>query len=465
VISVGFKPINHTLGTISEFAYSPRANVLDYDYYADKGGISQLHELELLNSLVLKASQVFDRRRNLQVQYLIRSSEYLTALERRDSRKAYYKALQAIRRDPQRDKPGLLDDSEKAALAVIRKNLNAPYWRLYRQDWLESIISRRLRYNDLQFLSQSLRVNLARQLVAGQPPQNARIIRKFRKRIARLPHRTAEQAAAVLMLLLRYGQTRETQDAAVLCDTVAHSYESQLPLTLVYFACLDAAANKALSVNPAEYMPAGFNSRRLHRQSALLMKLLSDLEVLRAPYELKVFLADTDAITYVFPCMSQQFTESEYWNRVESHCTDLLRQQDWMSNYRCNVERWSIFEMRNVAKFRRFRKDELWSTIARALDPGDIDGEADALAEEFRPSDCEADRVYPPPDFKRMARLKILMYAVQGYQLESLTPAAAPILLQAESPDPRRVRMYRALLHDETPGLSIISPWARAGDF
>jgi len=454
------------MGTSPAYSDSHRIGVVDYHYHVETGGISKLYERELHSSLVLKSTQMFERRRDSQIQYVIQGSAYLTELDRIDHKKAYYKALQAIRREPQKDKPGLLAASEKAALVDVRKNLVAIYWRLYRQEPVEAVISQRLRGSELHLISQSLRANLGQQLIANQWIKNARTIRNFRKRIARLPHRSAEQAAAVLMLLFWYASKLEGCDIAGLCEAVAYSYESQLPLTFAYFVCLDATSHKAFSANPAEYMPTHYTSRRVRRQSALLMELLSDLEVLRAPYELQVFLADTDALEYVFPFVTETFSKSEYWNRVESHCADVIRQLAWLSNYRYTVERWSTFEMRGAEETRPPQKDDvLWSAIAKTLDPDDIDGEAAVLAQEFLLVNSGADAVGPSPDFKRMAQLKILMYAMQGYLLQTLSPVTAPILIQSEFPDPRRRRMYQALLRDKIPRLAIISPWIKTEHF
>lgn len=429
---------------------------------AGLGRVGRRFEEHLLKQLAPRVSRTFEYMRSRQIQLVIDSSPYLSVLAKRDRRRAHYKALQAIRRSPSLDRPDIIRGDERRVLEVVRSQLYSQHWTLYRESDIEQVLLARWREDGYRRLGRLLQSHLAYKLSAlatsSEPDLGG-----FDSQISLVFPRLRRCTAAAVSLLLYYDRSASVSNVEALTEVVRGSVDSNVPLTLVYFACLASVSIQAASRSPENYMPFFHSGTRLQRHRQAIKNLVYDLQLIGVRHRLVIILADTDGPAYVFPVISRGLDEREFWRRTRSHCANLVRQNRWIKDLPvpCGIYRWSTIQCwmtRNSMPPGRIGQ-ELVGIVKKKLSADDIRGESLLLANEFSMGPAESG-LRRSEKWLEMAARKSALYAMQGDALSSGRLFHFPIWLQGERPEDRRGRMYSVLACASGRQLAIICPWA-----
>jgi len=420
----------------------------------DCGGLFSQARRHRATTLARVAARRFAHRRRRQIDRAIASSEYLRDLARDDPERARRKAIQAIRRKPSDDRPEIIGEAERRALAEIRPHLVEMAWTHHRPADLAALIAERARADQgrldrwyfIRHMARRLRARLASSAdIPGRPdsrpPDNRPDIGPdLRARVR-----------ACTEIVTRYHRVPEIPwDArsiqASLASTCCAGQNSGPVITLVQFACVRLHAAALDSPDPAAVIRPGsiFPIPRRDRRTA--RRLVADLRAAGADVRVRVILSDVDPELYIVPILHPGFTaHGELSRRLRDHLAGYREaHRAWLETLGARLVSWSSLG-REFAHWRQLH-DRARDAVMSPSGRHDLRRQTALVSQYFGPGGYLA--AIARPDDARLADMaagKCALYAAQGCALPRLFAGSTVIVLQNEAPLDLRTRMLTAM--------------------
>ena len=411
-------------------------------------GISRLAFDRYLASRFERTNSTFENARKNQIELVISSSPYLTALKKGDSQKATAKAIQAIRRDPDRDRSETIGLEEKQALEKVRSSLSSPAWLYYKPGDLYGEIKNRAERNGKKRFVGYQVASLARQFERrNQHRLDALKSLIFETSNGRCGPRLLRKTIAALEIFSAYDVDGLRDINPNLVSAIVETIRGSVRLRLTQFLCLQVNAQALHSANPIDYFPRDARGCFSKHHRVYLRELITDLSTLGIETELLLILADTDPFYYFFPVIRAPNIHKDTVKRSATHKQSFISRYDtFLGSVNHRVLNWSDFEARDKDEIHTIFSS-LLGQVSYLFSEFDLKSEAQVLEQEFKRGGYHAGCSAPTPSaLREMAIRRCALYSAQGQYLRNSEGKQPWVHLQCESPSWLRTRMLNAAL-------------------